>query len=340
MTNVDEMPKPVRHDNQFHTSVLLKEAVDYLRIEKGKWYIDATLGGGGHTFAIAQAGGLVLGIDADQDAIDHVTKQMTIDNLPVTIEKETVLERGNFRNIREIAEKHDMTRVAGVLFDLGVSSHQVDTGVRGFSFQNNGPLDMRMDAAVDSVQGVRARDLLHALGKDELMQLFREYGEERNARKIAEAIITRRTNKTIETTDELVQIIEYAQGRRGGARSPKDRAILNTKVFQALRIAVNDELGSLEIALPQAIELLETGKRLVVISFHSLEDRIVKRAFLKFAADGLGTILTKKPVVPTEEEQKENPRSRSAKLRVFEKNPHPPAAVGTLSQRERGKRQE
>lgn len=287
--------------NDYHSSVLLKETIDALSIRKGAMYIDATLGGGGHTEVIREKGGRVLGIDQDEEAIAHASQKFATD-------KDVVIARGNFRDIQRIAQEHAWTEVAGILFDVGVSSHQLDTGDRGFSFVHEGPLDMRMDTSL----GVKAVDLLHGLSKKELALLFERFGEEPFAHKIAQRIVETRRQAPIATTTALADIIVRTVGWHTEGHPA-------TRVFQALRIAVNDELHSLEEGLQQAYEILEENGRIAVISFHSLEDRIAKEQFRGFEAEGKGAQLTKKPVVPSQEEMEKNPRSRSAKLRVFEK---------------------
>ena len=287
--------------NNYHTSVLLQEVLDYLELKRGKWYIDATLGGGGHTQAILERGCRVLGIDVDQDALNHVRQRLGSN-------EDLVLARGNFREIDTLAKEHGLEKVSGILFDVGVSSYQLDTPERGFSFQD-GPLDMRMDQQLS----VTAGDLVNGLTNKELQELFVRLGEERYARSIAKHIEVYRKEQLIRTTGQLVGIISQAVPHLPTKVHPA------TRVFQALRIAVNDELHALSEALPKAVNLLESGGRLVVISFHSLEDRIVKRAFVTFEQEGLGKIITKKPIEATEDELGENRRSRSAKLRVFEK---------------------
>lgn len=294
----------------YHTPVLLQETVDWLRVRQGKKYIDATLGGGGHGVEIVKRGGDVLGIDIDQDAIDYVKRRWGVEARKWNLdEKHLTLVRGNFRDIGAIARDHGFEKVAGILFDLGVSGHQLKTQERGFSFQKDGPLDMRMDRN----QTVTAADLVNGLYKNELISLFERYGEEKLARRIADAICRAREVKKIETSGELAKIVEGVYYGRKGATSTFASASADKQVFQALRISVNDELGNVEKALPQAVELLEEGGKIVVISFHSLEDRIVKHFFGKGA-------LTKKPIVPRDEETLRNPRARSAKLRIYEKN--------------------
>lgn len=291
--------------NKYHKSVLLHEAVDLLQVRAGEKYIDGTLGGGGHSREILEKGGIVLGIDADSDALEFVKEnfQFPISNSQLTLAK------GNFREIEKIAQENGFEQVAGILLDLGVSGHQFDKGERGFSFQKDAPLDMRMDQDLS----VKASDLVNILTKGELYELLTRLGEERFARSIADSIIGARRIKRIETTKELADIVVRAVPRGSKTIHPA------TRVFQALRIAVNDELNNLREVLPKSVAMLVPGGRLAVISFHSLEDRIVKHAFKDFEEKKLGKIITKKPVIPTELEIEENNRSRSAKLRVFEK---------------------
>lgn len=287
--------------SDYHKSVLLQEILEGLTVQPGERYIDCTLGGGGHTKAILEKGGIVLGIDRDSDAISYVREHVSDTNLFVT--------QGNFADLTQIAQTFKFDHVAGILLDLGISSHQVDIGERGFSFHQDAPLDMRMDTAL----AVSAKDLINGLHKGELIELFTKYGEEYLAKRIADEIVTARSKKPIETTLELAHIVTRCYPKGDHKTHPA------TKVFQALRIAVNDELYALESVLPQAVALLKPHGRLAVISFHSLEDRIIKRTFGEFEQKGLGTILTKKPIEPTRAEQEENRRSRSSKLRIFEK---------------------
>ena len=296
--------------NNFHTPVLLKEVIGFLQVKKGKKYIDATLGGSGHTGEILSSGGRVLGIDVDQEALDYVknTQELWIKN------QELILAKGNFRNLDNIARLNKFDKVSGILFDFGVSSFQIESGKRGFSFSKGGPLDMRMDKDLS----VTARDLINILPKGELYEIFTKLGEEHNARAISNSIVGARRINPIETTGDLSGIIQQAYGIKGEV-TDFTRAKLNKRVFQALRIAVNDELDSIKEALPKSLELLESGGRMAVISFHSLEDRIVKQSFAGFEKDDMGRIITKKPICPDLEEQNSNPRSRSAKLRVFER---------------------
>lgn len=293
----------------YHISVLLQEAVDALQVEPGKNYIDGTLGGAGHTTAIVERGGRVLGIDFDDDALANAGEEFKAQKSKVKIGEDVILAKGNFKDVDTIAAEHGIENVAGILLDLGVSSHHFDEGERGFSFQYEATLDMRMDQSLQ----VKAADLVNVLSKNEMAELFLRLGEEWKAKQIADAIVKARQVSPITTTTELSRIVsKVVPGGKPGINPA-------TKVFQALRIAVNDELNNLQEVLPKAVALLEPGGRLAIISFHSLEDRIVKNAFREFENQGLGTIITKKPMVPTKEEAEVNKRARSAKLRIFEK---------------------
>ncbi|KKU91362.1 MAG: Ribosomal RNA small subunit methyltransferase H [Microgenomates group bacterium GW2011_GWA1_48_10] len=293
--------------NEYHVPVLLKEAIEYLNVTEGKKYIDCTLGGGGHTTGILSKGGVTLAIDQDSEAIAYskARKKSYIENWKLT------LAQGNFAHLKDIATDHGFVSVAGVLYDLGVSSHQLNTADRGFSFASSRSvkLDMRMDP---ENQAVTAADLLSAASQDELAAIFFRYGEERRAKRIAKEIVSERQKNKILTSDHLVKIILRVRNR-----GKNDRTHPATRVFQALRLAVNVELANLEDSLLQAVDLLQPGGRLVVISFHSLEDRIVKK-FFRENPDKL-TIITNKPITPTQEEINSNPRARSGKLRAAEK---------------------
>lgn len=293
--------------SNYHTSVLLQETIEQLHIKAGGKYIDGTLGGGGHTLEILKHGGKVLGIDVDTEALEFVKRELGIREQG--LETNLKLVRGNFKDIDTIAKDNGFERVDGILLDLGISGHHVDTAERGFSFQKEGPLDMRMDKTLS----VTAKDLVNGLTKGELFELLTRFGEEQFARHISNAIVNSRKEKRIETTTELSQIIRRTVPFSKKGVNPA------TKAFQALRIAINDELNVLTEVLPKAVSLLEHGGILAVISFHSLEDRIVKQMFIQFEEKNIGTIITKKPVIPTEEEIEKNNRSRSSKLRVFEK---------------------
>lgn len=298
--------------NNYHTSVLLREVMNFLQVKKDKKYIDATLGGGGHTEAILDKGGIVLGIDVDEDAIDYVSK-----NLEFRIQNsELILAKGNFVNLNEIARLKNFTKVNGILFDLGVSSHQIDTPERGFSFLKEGPLDMRMDRDLS----LTAETLINLLEKGKLYELFNKLGQERRAWFISNSIVRARRIKAIQTTGELARVVQKAYGIKEGQVTEFTKNLANKKVFQALRIAVNSELENIEKALPQALNLLDRKARIVVISFHSLEDSIVKKTFKEFEKNNMGKIITEKPIEATKEEAEKNSRAKSAKLRVFEKN--------------------
>lgn len=292
--------------SDYHKSVLLQQVLNYLQVTDGKKYIDATLGGGGHTFGILKQGGKVLGLDVDSEAIDFVRSKIK----DLGFKNDINIIKGNFRNIDVLAREKGFGKPAGILLDLGVSSHQLDTPERGFSFKSDAALDMRMDKDLS----VRALDLLKVLTKGELYELFKNFGEESNALRIASNIVESRRVSPIENTLQLEAIIRKTVRNKNQKNNPAAR------VFQALRIAVNDELNAISEALPKALSLLETGGRLVIISFHSLEDRIVKHTFIDWKKKGLGTIITRDPVLPDESEIASNTRSRSAKMRVFEKS--------------------
>lgn len=298
-----------------HTPVLLSEVVSGLVQQTGGRYIDATLGGGGHAFAILAASapdGQLLGIDADPAAIMAATTRLE------PYADRTVFVHDNFCNLGQIATCAEFAAVDGIVLDLGVSSYQLDTPERGFSFLNDGPLDMRLDPTC----GETAADLVNNLDEETLANLIYRYGEERTSRRIARYIVEARQKYAITTTGALADIIVRASGGRRGKIHPA------TRTFQALRIVVNHEMDYLEMVLPQAVELLVPGGRLAVISFHSLEDRIVKFFFRAQAGQGSQDertgeptlqIVTKKPITVRDAEHRSNPRSRSAKLRIAEK---------------------
>ncbi len=307
----------------FHMSVLPAEVLAGLQPQPGGVFIDGTLGGGGHALALlhaSQPGGRLLGIDADPDALQSVQQRFSVFACAGVAASAYTLLHGNFASIGTLARAYGFADVDGVLFDLGVSSYQLDTPERGFSFLADAPLDMRLDPT----QGSSAADLVAELDATALADLIFRYGEERFSRRIARRIVERRRERPIETTGDLADLVMRSMPARGG----RSRIHPATRTFQALRIAVNDELAHLEEALPQAVDLLRPGGRLAVISFHSLEDRIVKQ-FMR-AESGYGgseaadqpvrlRILTKKPIVPGAAELAANPRSRSARLRIAEK---------------------
>jgi 16S rRNA (cytosine1402-N4)-methyltransferase len=285
----------------YHKSVLINEILEFLDVQKDSWYLDCTLGDGGYSLEILKKGGNIIGIDADPQALSRSRKRFEDEGID---EGRFILKNGNFSQIDELVGKDQ--EIKGIILDLGVSTLQLKDPKRGFSFLNSGPIDMRMNPELS----VRAVDLLNALNKGELMELFRNYGEESQSKQIAQAIVDARP---IETTVKLAEIVEKAVGGRYSKIHPA------TKVFQALRIAVNDELESLKIVLPKALELIMPGGRIIVVSFHSLEDAIVKHTFKDWENTNRGEIMTDKPIIPTDREIGENISSRSSKLRVFQK---------------------
>ena len=303
-----------------HKPVLLNETIDSLAIKPDGIYIDGTAGGAGHSSEIAKrlTTGRLIAVDKDPDAIAAATQRLAPYSCATVVQND-------FRNIDQVAHALNIDRVDGVLLDLGVSSHQLDAAERGFSYQNDAPLDMRM-----SQVGMSAKDVVNSYSERDLARILSEYGEERFAFRIARAIVARREKAEIQTTLELADIIKFAipaATRREGGHPAK-------RSFQAIRIEVNGELASLDCALDNAFKLLALGGRLSVITFHSLEDRICKRRFAAFAegctcpADfpvcvcgktPRGRLVSKKPITANEGELSENNRSHSAKLRVIEK---------------------
>lgn len=285
-----------------HVSVLLAPSLEYLAIRPDGIYVDATFGAGGHTTAILErlTTGRLIALDADPHALDRAA-QITHPSFQFV--------HTNFSELRQALDRCGVDLVDGVLFDLGVSSMQLDQAERGFSFRESAPLDMRMNPNA----GRSAYEVLLTSSEKELADIFFHYGEERAARRIARAIVERRTSGRLPTTTT-----EFAQMISGIVHRPGKRERIHpaTRVFQALRIAVNDELGVLREGLDAAIDRLREAGRVVVISFHSLEDRIVKQTF---RGDERLEILTKKPLVPDETEMQENPRARSAKLRAAQR---------------------
>lgn len=305
-----------------HITVLKKEAVQGLNIRPDGIYVDCTLGGGGHSEAIVSelSSGRLYAFDQDQEALNAAETRLKSYAGKITFIK------SNFRHIKQMMEKENVSGIDGVLFDLGVSSPQFDHAERGFSYQQNGPLDMRMDRD----QSLTAEEIVNHWPYEKLVHIFFMYGEERFSKSIARLIEDRRERHPIQTTGELAELIKDAvpaHARRTGGHPAK-------RVFQALRIAVNDELGSLDEALHQSLELLNVGGRLSVITFQSLEDRLCKQFIKKYSEwpevplgipqlpDQNQPVLkkiTRKPVVPSEAEVEQNRRARSAKLRVAEK---------------------
>jgi 16S rRNA (cytosine1402-N4)-methyltransferase len=301
-----------------HKPVLLIETINALAVQPGGRYIDCTVGGGGHSIAILEnsaPGGQLLGIDADPEAIRLANAHLS------KYQNSVLLVNDNFVNIGDICKRYSYLPVHGVLFDLGLSSYQLEDDPRGFSFQHDAVLDMRFNPTQDTT----AADIVNNTSEAELSLILREYGEERFSQRIARRIVQERP---INTTLQLAHIVENALGGRHGKIHPA------TRTFQAIRIFVNRELEMLEIALSKAVDVLGIGGRLVVISYHSLEDRIVKHFMQKEAKDCICPpnipvcncghsaslrIINKKVIVPSEEELRDNPRSRSAKLRAAEK---------------------
>ncbi len=294
-----------------HEPVLLQEILTQLNPQPGQNFIDCTFGGGGHSLAILEKigpDGKLAGIDWDKNTIQESKN----DNL--------ILVNDNYRNLKAIFEKlkkeNGFNNVNGILLDLGLSSDQLFDEERGFSFDSTGPLDMRFDTAST---GQTAADIISNVDEKELVRIFEEYGEEPLAKIIARAIIDKRKNgDDIQSAEMLVQLIGEIYCRKFRQPSRRNPA---TRVLQALRIAVNDEFGNIRTTLPQAIDILDSGGRLAVISFHSGEDRIVKNFFRDMAKTDhpLIKVITKKPIVASDEEVEANPRARSAKLRVIEK---------------------
>ena len=304
-----------------HISVLLNECIDNLNIRPDGIYVDGTMGGGGHSLEIAKrlTTGRLICIDQDPNAHEAAGKRLAEYKDRITF------VRDNFGNIKSILDSLEIEKIDGMLLDIGVSSHQLDEAERGFSYQQDAPLDMRMNPD----RPFSAYDVVNGYDEDELDRVIFTYGEERWARRIAQFIVKEREAKPIETTGELVDIIKKAVPK--GAR--KDGPHPAKRTFQAIRIEVNGELEVLQRAIDDVAARLAVGGRLCIITFHSLEDRIVKEAFRKqenpcicppqfpvcvCGKKPLGRVITRKPILPSKEELEENPRSRSAKLRVME----------------------
>ncbi len=301
-----------------HEPIMLNECIENLNIKKDGIYVDGTMGGAGHSSKIVEKldGGLLIGIDRDQEAIEASKKRLS-----------------KYNNVKYVHGRHEdiilhlqslgIEKVDGVLLDLGISSYQIDEGARGFSYTKDAELDMRMDQS----QELSAKDIVNNYDEHELEDIFRKYGEEKFSKRIAERIISERKVKEITTTYELADIVRSAV--------PKDAVNSFKRIFQALRIEVNGELKELKKAILDIVSVLNVGGRICIITFHSLEDRIVKEAFLELQGKctcpkdfpkcvcgykSYGKVITKKPIVPSEEEMERNPRSKSAKLRVFERS--------------------
>jgi 16S rRNA (cytosine1402-N4)-methyltransferase len=306
-----------REEFIYHRPVLVREAIELLALRAGALVLDATCGGGGHSEAILKTGADVLALDQDPDAIAEATNRLTEFGNRVTLRK------ANFRHTDRLLDELEVDKIGGAILDLGVSSRQLENAERGFSLMRNGPLDMRMDPASEKTAGA----IINSYSEEELTRLFRDLGEEPAARRIASAIVKQRKTAPFHETLPLARAIEKIVGRHG-RRHPA------TQVFQALRMEVNDELGALEQGLRVVTDRLEPGARIAVISFHSLEDRMVKNFFRERSREYFDRpewpeprpnkerdllVVTSRPVEPSENEQRFNARARSAKLRVAEK---------------------
>lgn len=298
------------NSDSIHASVLLNEVIEYLHIQADSTIVDGTINGGGHASVIAQhlsPAGTLIGIDEDSTGLAVSRERLQ------TAAPRVHLVQGNFRNLDTHLDTLGITEVDGILLDLGWSSNQFENPERGFSFRHDGPLQMTLKSEV-SESDLTAYDVVNTWQEETLADIIYLYGEERKSRKIAKAIVEARKQAEITTTLQLAEIIEKVMGK--GKRPGYHPA---TQTFQALRIVVNDELMALKDGLAAALERLAPGGRLVIISFHSLEDRIVKDTFRTAERNGTGRRITKKPITASTSELQANPRSRSAKLRVFEK---------------------
>lgn len=293
-----------------HIPVLFQESINALAIKKDGIYIDGTLGGGGHAEAIAKhlgPDGTLIGFDLDSNAILRAQEKLS------SFKNKTILVQENFRNLDRVLEEQRINQVDGIFLDLGWSSFQIADASRGLSFQENGPLKMTLKDN-PTTEDITAYDIVNDWDEKTIADLIYAYGDESASRKIARAIVVERSKKPIETTFDLVAVINTVLPRK-----PWMRTNPATKTFQALRIAVNDEYGAVKEVLEKGFERLKKGGRFAIISFHSGEDRIVKNFFRDKAHAELATLLTKKPITPSDEEITNNPRSRSAQLRIIEK---------------------
>jgi len=291
-----------------HLPVLFNEVIQHLRPKPGDIIFDATAGGGGHSGEILKMilpGGKLVAVDRDPDASKRIRERFK------EFRGSVISVNGDYRDISTILNEKGIDLIDGAVFDLGMSSYQIDEGERGFSFMNDGPLDMRFDRS----QGKTARDVVNSFSADELADLIRDLGEERHAKLVAKRICSARKESPILRTGDLARIVAGALG----AKYHRQKIHPAARTFQALRIYVNDELGAVEKGVPQAIDRLRSGGRICVISFHSLEDRIVKNIFRDRKKSGEVAVITKKPMRPSPEETRDNPRARSAKMRTAEK---------------------
>lgn len=303
---------------QFHTPVLLPEIIGYFDIKKGQKYIDATVGAGGYALEIINKGGMIIGIDGDKNALKHAEQLIQKNHFGNLVGQKIWFVQNNFKNIKKIAKTYLFDEVAGIVFDLGMSSFQLDQSGKGFTFRGNEPLDMRMS----DDQGLSAEEIINSYSKEKLYEIFAHHSEELNSLAISEAIVHARSIRgKIKTTEQLKQIInsviDLSTVRDRNAK--KNLESIYARIFQALRIEVNQELQNLEVAVKDSIDLLVKGGKLAVVSYHSLEDRIVKQQFRFYKQKNYIDILTKKPITASYSEVRSNPRSRSAKLRIAQK---------------------
>jgi 16S rRNA (cytosine1402-N4)-methyltransferase len=294
-----------------HKSVLLHEVISNLQLADNSTYVDLTLGSAGHAQAVCTLGlkGLtIVGVDADAEAIERSAKNLEGCNARI------ILEKGNYRNFPDILSKHHIKQVNAIVIDLGLSSEQLDISHRGFSFRFDEPLIMTLNDS-PSDQELTAKIIVNDFSEESLANIIFAYGEERFARRIARSIVEYRKQKPIEFTSQLADIVKKSIPHKFQSRKIHPA----TKTFQAIRIAVNNELETIKETILKTSKFLAPQARLAIISFHSLEDRIVKQTFRELADRGIGKIITNRPIVPSEDELLENPRARSAKLRIFEK---------------------
>ena len=309
--------------NYKHESVLLKECIEGLQINENGTYVDGTLGGAGHSIEIVKqltGKGMLIGIDQDQQALENAKIKLQ------PYEKHVQLVHNNFKNIHEVLEDLEVHEIDGMLLDLGVSSHQLDTIERGFSYMQDTELDMRMDTSAE----LTAKIVVNQYSEEELHRIIKQYGEENWAKRIANFIVEERKNQEITRSEELVRIIKHAIPKKARDSGPHPAK----RTFQAIRIEVNNELGIIEDTIKSVLPYLKTKGRLAIITFHSLEDRIVKNTYKELAKSCICPkefpictcdkrseikIITRKPIIANEEELEHNPRSRSAKLRIMEK---------------------
>jgi 16S rRNA (cytosine1402-N4)-methyltransferase len=310
-----------------HIPVLLQSVLEQLDLKKGQVFVDCNLGDGGHSEEAAKmmdGDVTIAGFDLDQDAIERAGVNFSKVFSGLSSKPKIIFINDNFRNLTKALDENGIKAADAILYDLGLSSYELEESGRGFSFKKDEPLIMTFSnrgltpvapLEASEPQGFTAEDIINDWDEENIRTIIEAYGEDKFAYKIAKGIVAARALERIKTTSKLAEIIKSSvpSFARFGKTHPA------TKTFQALRIAINDELNALTETLPQAVEVLNKGGRLVVISYHSLEDRIVKNAFKKFEEEGNGKILTKRPIVPTEDETDINPRSRSAKMRVFQK---------------------